>query len=219
MVRGWSRDARVTLGHHSGTASVKWSRVDAYDTADALAGPWAIPFAVVRYPLHPAVGGEATVSLPLSSDSSWWIATTPRTLGGKTIQFALAPQFPTSVASAAAGAAISRELGGTLTGEPERVLVSHGVHRPARAMRLDRPLALGPLHVDGLLVRTADYGPSGVIRDEFVDPAEAPDAVVIRGRRKPTRASYTVYLGADALAGCPAVAYDKPPRLIQLTCR
>lgn len=218
LIKGHVKEATLTLGPYTGTASVKFSDVDTYDTADALAGPWAIPFPVVRYQLHAPVDGERTLSVPLASETNWWIATTVRRMGGKKVDFALAPHFATTVASSAAGAAMARELGGTLDGPPERVLVSHGVVRPARAMRLDRPFQLGPLSIDQLLVRTTDYGTSGVIKDSYVDPSEAPGDIVVKGQTK-SRASYTVYIGADALAGCSSITYDKPRRMIHLTCR
>lgn len=149
---------------------------------------------------------------------TWWVAATSKTIGGKSITFAFAPQFAKTVASAAAGAAISTELGGTFTGAAQRVIISHGVERPARMMRLTGSLDLGPVNIDRLLVRTADFGSASSIRDEEADPSKMTDDIVVNGKRTPSRASYIVYIGADALRGCASITYDKPNRLIQLMC-
>ena len=217
LVKGFFMDARVQVGPYAGKAPIKWSQTDAYGFADVLAGPYAIPAPVVRYHLHNAGGPEDTSSLPLMPPSAWWVAATYKDIGGKRIKFALAPQFATSVASAAAGAAISAELGGALSGSEERVLISHGVARPTRMMRLNVPLRLGPISLNQLLVRIADHGSAASIPKD-ADPAETTGDVVVRGKRRPSHASYIVYLGADALQGCSSITYDKPRHLIDLSC-
>ena len=172
----------------------------------------------MRYRLRKASGTEREISVPLLPDT-WWVAATSKTIGGKSVRFAFAPQFATTVASAGAGAAISAELGGALTGAAQRVVISHGVERPVRAMRLTRPLDLGPVSIDRLLVRIADFGSANAIPDEEPDPSELTDDIVVNGKRKRSRASYIVYVGADALRDCASITYDKPRHLIQLMCK
>ncbi len=218
LVKGYTQNADLTVGSHTSRVATKWSQADAYDFADGLAGPYALPAPVVRYRLREASGAERTSSIPLLPDT-WWVAATSKMIGGKSIKFAFAPQFATTVASAAAGAAISEELDGSLSGAPQRVMISHGVERPARVMRLSRTLDLGPVSIDRLLVRTADFGSANSIRDEKPDPSEMTDDIVVNGKRKPSRAAYIVYVGADVLRGCTSITYDKPQHLIHLTCK
>ena len=73
--------------------------------------------------------------------------------------------------------------------------------------------------MDRLLVRTADFGSANSLKDEEPHPFEMTDDVVVHGKRKPSRAAYIVYVGADALRGCASVTYDKPRHLIQKTCK
>ncbi len=218
LVKGYTQSADLTVGSHTSRATTKWSQADAYDFADALAGPYSLPAPVVRYRLREANGTERASSIPLLPDT-WWVAATSKIIGGKSIKFAFAPQFATTVASAAAGAAISEELDGALSDTPRRVMISHGVERPARVMRLSRTLDLGPVSIDRLLVRTADFGSAKSIRDEEPDPSEMTDDIVVNGKRKQSRAAYIVYVGADVLRGCTLITYDKPRHLIHLTCK
>ena len=209
LVKGYTQNADLTVGCHTSRVATKWSRADAYDFADGLAGPYALPAPVVRYRLREANGAERTSSIPATS----------KMIGGKSIKFAFAPQFATTVASGAAGAAINEELDGALSGTPQRVMISHGVERPARVMRLNRTLDLGPVSIDRLLVRTADFGSANSIRDEEPDPSEMTDDIVVNGKRKPSRAAYIVYVGADVLRGSASITYDKPRHLIHLMCK
>jgi hypothetical protein len=139
-------------------------------------------------------------------------------IGGKWIGFAFAPHFPTSVASAAAASLISAEFGGTMSGNAQRTLISYGVDRPTRKMRLDRPLSLGPVNIDRILVRTADYGSAGSIPDDDIDPSEMAGDIIVNGKRSASRPSYVVYIGADVLQGCASITYDKRRHLIKLAC-
>lgn len=218
IIKGFLNKADLSIGSTAHKITAKWSQVDAYDMAEVLAGPYAIPEPVVRYHLRKARGAEREVTIPLLPDT-WWVAATSKMIGGKSIRFAFAPQFATTVASAAAGAAISAELGGAFTGAAQRVMISHGVDRPARAMRLTRPLDVGPVSIDRMMVRVADFGSAASIQDEEIDPSEMMDDIVVNGKRKPSKASFIVYIGADALSGCASITYDKPRHLIRMMCK
>lgn len=218
LVKGFFFKADVAVGGQATNGTVKWSMSDAYGFADALAGPYAIPGPIVRYTLRKATGTERTGSLRLLPVGAWWVASTDMQIGGKWIRFAFAPHFPTSVASAAAASVISAEFGGSMSGSTQRTLISHGVDRPTRMMRLDRPVSLGPVNVDRLLVRTADYGSAGSIPDNDIDPSEMSGDIIVNGRRSASRPSYVVYVGADALQGCASITYDKRRHRIDLAC-
>jgi len=217
-VKGAARIASIGLDGHAAKARVQWFETEAYRFADALAGPDALPAPVVRFHLRAPRAGETSVTLPLAP-RRWWLATTPRRFDGKEVRFAFAPHFPISVASAAAGAAIASDLGGTLGGETQHVRISHGVERPVRRMALARPLAFGATPLDALLVRTRDYGDASTIAAGAEDdPSESGGDVLVTGKRKGTPPSYVVYLGADALRGCSSITYDKVAATVTLSC-
>lgn len=218
LVKGFFSKAEVAVGSKAVKGTVKWSMHDAYDYADALAGPYAFPAPVVRYALRKPTGAERIGTVRLLPATAWWVATTDMQIGGKWIRFAFAPHFHTSVASAAAASLISAEYGGALSGSPQRTLISHGVERPTRPMRLSRPVSLGPVNIERLLVRTADYGTAGSIPDEDIDPSELAGDIIVNGKRSASRPSYVVYVGADALQGCASITYDKGRHLIRLAC-
>lgn len=218
LVKGFFSKADVAVGTQATKGTVKWSLADAYGFADALAGPYAIPTPIVRYTLRKPTGTERTGVVRLLPPTAWWVAATDMQIGGKWIRFAFAPHFPTSVASAAAASLISAEFGGTMSGNAQRTLISHGVDRPTRKMRLDRPLSLGPVNIDRILVRTADYGSAGSIPDDDIDPSEMAGDIIVNGKRSASRPSYVVYIGADALQGCASITYDKRRHLIELAC-
>jgi hypothetical protein len=225
-VAGRARQALVSGPGMSGAGGqivtdVSWFETDTYDFADALAGPYALPYPVVRYQLQLPKPGEVEFSLPLAPSSRWWIAATPLNVGKQTVYLAFAPHFKTSVASAGAGAVISALHDGQFSGSPSPVIISHNVQRPARRVLFGQPLRLGGLSLPSLLVRTRDYGSSGSI----FDPAEASgataakgDSILVKAKRTSSRPIYVVYVGADALSGCSSITYNKPAQTITLSC-
>lgn len=218
LIRGYLSTAVVSLGLHVKKSTVKWSLTDAYDFADGLAGPYAIPSSIIRYQLRKATGTERRLSLRLLPATAWWVASTDRQIGGKQILFAFAPHFAETVASAAAAEAISSEFGGELDGVTRSVVISHNVQRPVKPMRLLRPVILGSVRIRRLLVRVADYGTVGSIPDATIDPSESGGDVVVTGRRIRSRPSHLDYLGADALQNCSSITFDKTRHMIDLDC-
>ncbi|MEG3091018.1 hypothetical protein [Sphingomonas sp. PB1R3] len=217
------RARRASIGAAGAAAQVnwvKWFETDAYPGDEALGGPFALPEPIIRFTLRPAQPGEVEATLPLAARYNWWLASVEQAIGGHDVLFAFAPQFPRTVASAAAGAAIGRAQGARFDGAVEPVPISHGVRRPARPVQLAQPLALGPLRITSLLVRTHDYGAATNIDPSEADGLDADNRdVVVKGKRTKSRPSYVVYVGADVLNGCSSITYDKPGRAVTLRCR
>jgi hypothetical protein len=220
-VRIDGRAEQVALGFPFGAvpAWAVWHAADTYDRADLLLGPHALPSAVVRFQLRPEQPGEQSFILPLDDANRWWLATTTLVVDGHELRFALAPQFATSVASAAAGAALARTYGGGFAGDVRPVLIAHGVARPVRQLAFDRALRIGGLALPAVLVRTRDYGSTeGIGEQANDDPSEDAGDIVVTGRRQRSAPLYVVYVGADALSGCSSITYDKDAKLIRLAC-
>jgi len=80
---------------------------------------------------------------------------------------------------------------------------------------LARPLAIGPLSLDTVAVRTADGGSVAALPTMTAVEADPDEIVVVaKGRRAPG----SMTLGADELRRCSSIVFDKPARVIRLTC-
>lgn len=217
-IYGTNRDVSFAVGdQQSVRQEANWFEKDAYPDHDALAGPFALPSPVIRYRLRPTAAEEQIARLPLSSSSQWWLAVTTAEIAGKKVHFAFAPQFETSVASAAVGSLLAREYGGRIVGAVSQTLISHGVQRPVRSVELSVPFALGPVPISKFLVRTRDYGNV----DEIPDPSEIgedEDTIVVRAKAKRRKPLYIVYVGRDVLNNCSYIQYDKPNQNISISC-
>ena len=86
-------------------------------------------------------------------------------------------------------------------------------------MALAHPLAVGPLSLARIGVRTAEGGNTAAIPDSSeASPAADPDEVVVTAKAKHKPRPGTLTLGADALARCSGIVFDKPAKQIRLTC-
>jgi hypothetical protein len=217
VARGHRASALLAVGGTPHPANVEWFQIEVAD-GPALLGPYAIPATVVRFALRDTQPGERSFTLPLDPENNGWgIASTSLMAGRQSVRFAFAPHFPRSVASAAAGGALARAQGGRFMGMPEPVLISHGIARPARPVRLDRALMIGPVRLIDVLVRTLDYGTAAGIADQ-VEEADNPADILVTGRTDRQAPNYIVYLGADVLGGCSSISFDKTAMTVTLSC-
>jgi hypothetical protein len=107
---------------------------------------------------------------------------------------------------------IAAAQGGRWNGAPGRSVIVFGIERPVRPLALATPLAIGPLAVVQLGVRTGDGGSAAGIRE-----ADDPDEVLVAGgKARPDRDR--LILGRDQLGRCSSLVFDKPRRAIRLTC-
>ena len=119
-----------------------------------------------------------------------------------------------TLATAGAARLLSQAYGGELTGAAFAIRADFGIDRPARHLVLKSPFVVGGLTIRQVDVRTADYGSVTGIADANADPSEI---VVTAGKK--TKARYWLTLGADALAICSSVTFDKARREIDFSCR
>ncbi len=222
VIAGRAEQALVDFGYGPALRWVGWHTADTLPGA-MLLGPHALPHARVTYRLRDEQAGEVSVTLPLDPQDRWWLATTSVRIGDRDVRLAFAPQFPLSVASAATGALLARHHGGVFSGPARATLISHGVERPARPMRLATPLAVGGFSMRALLVRTADYGnidgiPDAAANASDDDPSESAGDLVVTARRRGSAPLFVAYIGMDQLGGCSSITYDKPAATITLRC-
>lgn len=194
---------------------VGWLSRDYAMPADGAIGPAGLPEPVVRFALRPPRTGERTVALPLERGglfSDWGASRAVLTVGAEKILVRFDPDHRRSLATAAAGVALARAQGGVLTAERGTQEVRFGIERPYRVLTLERPLAVGPVTLASLGVRVTEGGGANTIPQEGDDPSE----VVVTAKGKKT--GMVLSLGADALGRCSAIVFDKPAKLVRLTC-
>lgn len=181
---------------------------------DGALGPAAVPQSVVIFQLRAPAAGERQTVLPLV-DRGYGGMGTVITVGHQPIFVEWALTKPHNGATAAAGAAIAAAHGGQFTSRPFGEPMAFGVIRPVRRVGLSQPLAIGPLRIDALVTRTSDYGDTSSIPESDADPGE----IVVTGRGKSSKAIYSMEIGRDAMQSCSSLTFDKPRRLITLSCR
>lgn len=211
-VAGKSGVTRLDIGGTAFRRRVVWFERRYEPVGGGAVGPGGLPAEVIRFELRAASPGERTVALPLVQ--KLFQPTYARvTLGGRDIAVLFDPQHARTLATAGAGSAIAAALGGQLSGEQGQAEVAFGINRPIRTLRLARPLAIGPLGFEAIAVRIGDAGSVAGIADADADPDEVVVTAKGEGRRRDV-----VIVGRDALARCSSVVFDKPARLIRLTC-
>ena len=132
------------------------------------------------------------------------------------MQVRFSPHQRRTLATASTGARLAAIFGGRMEGASTTEEIAFGIARPIRDLVLVRPLEMGPFRITRLGVRVADEGSVATIADTDAPPAD-PDEVVVVGKGKHHRDKITI--GADLLAACSSIVFDKPARLIRLRCR
>lgn len=82
------------------------------------------------------------------------------------------------------------------------------------------PLTIGAITLDGLMVRTADFGSAaGIPEGAQPDPDPDPDEIVVTGTKKMKKRELRQEIGRDALDRCSSIVFDKRARTVTLSCR
>ncbi|HTU13464.1 MAG TPA: hypothetical protein VMG08_21420 [Allosphingosinicella sp.] len=219
-LEGTPSSALIALGGKVFLRGVSWFDGPMAEGADLALGPRALPWEQVRFQLRPPRPGERRLRFPIVREGL--IATVVRfRIGRQEVRLGFAPERPTSVATAAAGALLAATHDGRLgaAGAEPPIRLATGIFRPVRAMRLARPLSIQGLPLAGLVVRTRDFG--GETRLPGMDPADAaaaPDEVVVTARADASPAVYYIMLGADVLAPCSTILFDNRRLRVELSC-
>lgn len=186
---------------------------------DGTIGPWALPQSRITLQFgttdsssqrhdFPLFGGINSSSVTGHKEESF----------GMVIGFDLDDPSPYPIASAAAGAAIARAYGGTLSGATWDVEILLGVKRPVRLMTLQRPLVIGPLAMTQIAVRVRDRVDSAGRGEPIPDNTEDPSEIVVSAQKKGPRPAFTLSIPRATLAGCSKLTFDKAATRIELWC-
>ena len=206
------RDGRASAGSAgpNGPSRPAWT---------AWSGPAACPQQVVRFVLAPRpLPGERTVALPMADEGGLfggWGRQLCRDRPWRTpLRIRFNPHHPRTFATAGAGVRLAAANDARIGGEVESPEIAFGIARPVRTLHLGTPLQVGPLTITRLGVRTADFGSAASIREEDGDP----DEIVVTARARRDHRRDRIAIGADLLARCSSLVFDKRAREIRLTC-
>ena len=215
VLRGSSNAVRLTIAGTELRERVAWFDRPAVEGADGVISPEVLPYDNIILQLAPEQPGQRDYEIALSFTKSAGLFL-PYSVQGHTTGVDFSLFRPRSIATAAAGAVIATENGGTWSGETSEEMISFGIARPVRPMHLERPLLLGGIALPDLVVRTADHrGNFALPSDQEADSGE----VVVTGQtRSRQRASLSLTIGLDRLGSCTSATYRKAGRLLRLRC-
>lgn len=187
---------------------------------DGVMGPGGLEAPVVRFALRAPIAGERTVTLPMTDQGgllAGWAERFARIeVGGQPLRVRFDPHHPRTLATAGAAVRLAAAYDGTLSGVAGQQEIAFGIQRPIRTLTLARALAIGPLSLRTLGVRTADNGNASGIAE--AGAKADPNEIVVTAKGKRNSGYDRLSLGADALARCSSIVFDKPAKAIRLTC-
>lgn len=213
-VDGATRAARVQIGGVTSTRRVVWTEREAVSGADGIISPADLPFDSVMLRFHAATPGETIHDLPMRFEPTLGLFHSVP-VGDGVVHFRFSTTRRDSLATAAAGALMARELGGGWAGERHGMMIKYGVVRSVRPLVLERPAMLAGQPLTGILVRTGDHRGASVLPD---DAAADPDEIVVTAAVERQRARFLVSLGLDWLSRCSSMTWDNIGRRIRLSC-
>jgi hypothetical protein len=219
-VNGRSAVARIAIGDGAAPrrCRVGWTERAYTGAADGVAGPGGLPQQIVRFVLGPPRPGERTVALPMADEGGlfggWGHSYAIIDLGGMPLRIRFDPHHPRTLATAGAAVRLAAANDARIGGETEMAEIAFGISRPVRTLHLGRPLQVGPLTITELGVRTSDFGNAASIREQGGDP----DEIVVTANSRRDNGRDRIALGADLLARCSSLVFDRAARQIRLTC-
>ncbi|OYU15238.1 MAG: hypothetical protein CFE37_06635 [Alphaproteobacteria bacterium PA4] len=221
VLKGHNRPIDHTTAGIASGDRVLW--FDGLDTpaADGSIGPWALPHDRVALRLPGA--GRTSYSFPLVGDRNSQSLTVIRTPDyGFGLTFAAESRARLPIASAAAGAAIARALGGTARPDSWEEEVMLGIRRPVRRVDLAQPLVIGPFRFTSIAVRIRDardaMGSGDALPLPPSDDDDPSEIVVTATKTKGPQPIRTLTIPGSALAACSRIEFAKTAKLITLTC-
>lgn len=198
---------------------VMWFDREAVAGADGLIGMSMMPYETITMRMRDPAPGERAISIPMREDGQYGLVHRFE-VGGVTMRAPFRLFLPFSQATASAGAHLALHHQGEWAGEAAEQPVLLGILRPVRPMRFARPVSIGGLRIDALMVRTADFRGGYVLPSD--PPAGAPptdpDEIVVTANVRRGRAMLVVLIGADIAGRCSSVAYSHGAATLTLTC-
>ncbi|WP_326523312.1 hypothetical protein [Sphingomonas sp.] len=219
-VPGRTAVVRVDLGSGVEKKRIGWTERPYITGVDGAVGPGGLKDDVVRFVLRAAVPGEREHALPLVDGGGVFGGAVGLfaqvEIDGAPVRIRFDLRRRDTMTSAGTALTLARANAGTLAEARRPAEIAFGVERPVRRMTLGRPLAIGPLSLTQIDVRTTDFGNADGIAGEGTAPDPEEVVVTAKGQRDRSRDRITV--GADALERCSSITFDKRTKLVRLRC-
>ncbi len=219
---GRNRPADFIIGGIKHNERVLWFPTAPAQPADGTIGPWALRHNRVTFAFGTPDPTAVRHDFPMfGTVDTGSVAGYREATFGMGVAFDLDDPSPYPRASAAAGAAIARVYGGSLSGPTWDVEILFGIMRPVRLLTLERPLVIGPLRFTKIAVRVRDrIDASGRGRDiPDADMVEDPSEVVVTAKAKGPRPVFSFAVPRAAMADCARLSFDKRAKRIELWCK
>jgi len=219
-VPGRTAVVRVDFGRGVVRKRIGWAERPYIPGVDGSVGPGGLEDEVIRFVLRAPAPGERDHTLPMVDGGGLFGGTIGLfgqvTVDGEPVRIRFDLRRRENLVSAGFASTLARVHDGRLADDRRMVPIVFGVERPVRTLTLRRPLAIGPLSVAAISVRTTDFGNAEGIRAEGETPD--PDEVLVTAKGKRDRRGDRLSIGTDALAACSSVTFDKRAKLIRLHC-
>ncbi|MBX9796119.1 hypothetical protein [Sphingomonas sp.] len=221
--KGESRPLDFVIGGMKQKGRAFWFTDAPPQTGDGSIGPLALPQARLRFDLGPAAADQKLYAFPYYGAINGQSLTAHELSPGLRmgVSFDLEETGPYPIASAAAGAVIANDHGGTVSGASWDVEIIFGVKRPVRLMTLERPFVFGPFAFRQIAVRVrnrvdaaghgADIPEAGAVED--------PSEVVVTANAKGVKPVHSFAIPRAAFAPCSTLLFDKAAKTISVMCR
>lgn len=202
-LKGRSSKAVVVVEDKTFTPAVFWWERDFLPGVDGVISAAALPFDRVTVDFGAPAEGLVPHVVPVQAHRSGLFATGPE---GVLMRFSVTKTR--TLATASAGALLSRAFNGAYVGASRMRVIAFGVARPVQELRLSTPAKVGGLQLESLDVR--EIGTGG---GEDSDP----DEVVVVGNAKASGPAWLT-VAHDTLEPCRSISYDGKTSALTLLC-
>jgi hypothetical protein len=218
---GKTAKVNYSVGTQSGYRSITWySRPDS-QSGDISLSLSSIEEPVVTYMLRPQQNSERLFAMPLKYFSENIPGTTVQDSKNK-IFIIFDFRQESNVANASMAINLVAENGGGFITDQGRILTTIRTERPARTLKLGRPLLVGPLQLSLIDVLTNARGNAKPIPNANVKIAPArEDEIVVVANRKVKRGNEDAQflsIGTQALSACSSITFDRKLKEIRMSC-
>jgi hypothetical protein len=217
-INGLMRTAQISFTGQNYRENLEWHERDLIAGQSLIGGPFALPAPIIRYALKPRLANESSWTMPLAPAHTRRFAGTKVKVGKADIVLVFAPQFPRTIASAAAASALATNFSGKFSGVLGSTEIMHGVKRPTKEVVLETPFRAGPIIINRFLARMRDFGSTSQITDPSENDGQGGTDIIVKAKGKKSKPEYFVYLGADVLGRCSSITFHKPSSRIILRC-
>jgi hypothetical protein len=218
---GKSAKVDYTLGSKTGRRHVVWHKRPDAKNGDISLGLSSIQEPIVTFVLRPQRPSERLFILPLNILNEEAPGTAVKD-GKNEIFITFDFRHEANVANASMAVNLVAENGGGFITEEGQILTTIRDERPARTLKLGRPLTVGPLQLSLIDVLTNARGNAKRIPNANAKVAPAKDdEILVVARKKVKRGNEDAQflsIGTKALSACSSITFDRKIDEIRLSC-